>query len=216
MTTLGQFFARPPSRRPVPTVGRHTAAPAPPAVLNRLADVLDRRQAPRDGERGRLRMAERRMMVAAGRLRVLRAASRRERLSRWQRAAVAVVGLGLLAGFLLIGLLAVLYLGPGPLLVVPLVLVLAAVVVLARRTRGRAAPERVRGVDEAAAEVAAAETAVRRGRARIRRARAEASAWCERHGVPADAAALRGLARRTERRRRHPAEGRRYPAVTGR
>ncbi len=113
----------------------------------------------------------------------------------------------MLAAVFLMAAAAVLYLVPGPLLLVPATLVLVAVVVATRRLRGRPEPRAVTGLDIAAAEAAAASTAARRSRARLppsaRHMRGEVTRWCRRHGVPADAEALRQLARQDERRRRH-------------
>lgn len=184
------------------TVGRHAVAPVLPAVLHRMADVLDDDVAagpPLVDQRRRLDAAEERAEAARRRLRVLRTAARRAGLVRWRRALLTIVGLGLLAAVFLMGAVVVLYLVPGPLLLVPAVLVLGAVVWVTRRLRGRPEPPTVSGLDVAAAEADAATTAVRRARARFaaraRRVRSDVTLWCRHHGVPADADALRRLAR---------------------
>lgn len=147
-------------------VGRHAAAPVLPAVLNRMADVLDDDEvlaAPLVEQQRRLRVAEERAEAARRRLRVLRSAAWHAGLERWRRAVLTIVGVGVLAALFLMAAAVVLYLVPGPLLLVPAVLVLVAVVVVTRRLRGRPAPHAVTGLDVAAAEAEEATTAVRRG-----------------------------------------------------
>jgi hypothetical protein len=200
---------------PEPEVGRHAAAPALPAMLDRMADVLDPEATvlaePLAAERRRLRAAERRAAAARWRVEQLRAAGRRVWMVRWRRLLLTIVGLGVLAAVFVLAAVALLLVVPGPLLLVPVTLVLVAVVELARRLRGRHDPSEVTGLAEAAAEAAEAATAVRRARARLsaraRRVRHEVRLWCRRHGVPADAQALRRLARQDERRRRHTRRG---------
>jgi hypothetical protein len=197
--------------RPAATVGRHAAAPAVPALLDRMADVLDPdavvHAEPLHAERRRLRAAELRAAAARRRVQELRAAARRIRLLRWRRLLVTIIGLGVLAAVFVLAAAALLLVVPGPLLLVPVTLVLVAVVEVTRRLRGRGEPPGVTGLDAATAEAAAADTAVRRARtrlsARARRIRDEVRRWCRSHGVPADARALRQLARQDERRRRH-------------
>lgn len=196
--------------RDAASVGRHAAAPALPAVLNQMADVLDDDAvlaAPLVEQHRRLQASEQRASSARRRLRILRAAARRNGWLRWRRALLTILGTGVLAAVFLMAAAAVLYLVPGPLLLVPATLVLVAVVVATRRLRGRPEPRAVTGLDIAAAEAAAASTAARRSRARLaaraRHMRGEVTRWCRRHGVPADAEALRQLARQDERRRRH-------------
>lgn len=197
--------------RPVPTVGRHAAAPALPALLDRMADVLDPEAVvlaePLLAERRRLRAAELRAAAARRQVRELRAAGRRAWLLRWQRLLLTIVVLGVLAAVFVLVAAALLLVVPGPLLLLPVTLVLVAVVEVARRLRGRGESPTVTGLAAAAAEAAEADTAVRRARtrlsARARRIRDEVRRWCRRHGVPADARALRQLARQDERRRRH-------------
>jgi len=192
-------------------VGRHAAAPALPAMLDRMADVLDDDTVvlaePLVMERRRLQAAQRRAAAARRQVRELRAAARRTWLLRWRRLLVTIVGLGVLAAVFVLVVAVLLILEPGPLLVIPVAFVLGAVVEVTRRLRGRAEPPAVTGLDAATAEAAAAATAVRRARARLsaraRRIRDEVRLWCRRHGVPADARALRQLARQDERRRRH-------------
>jgi len=194
-----------------PKVGRHAAAPALPATLHRMADVLDPDVAvlaePLVREHRRLRAAERRAAAARWRVEQLRAAARRVWVVRWRRLLVTIVGLGVLAAVFVLAAAAFLLVVPGPLLLVPVTLMLGAVVELARRLRGRDGTPDVTGLDAATAEAAAADSAVRRARtrfsARARRVRNEVRLWCRRHGLPADAQALRQLARQDERRRRH-------------
>jgi hypothetical protein len=192
-------------------VGRHAAAPALPALLDRMADVLDPEAValaePLHAERRQLRAAERRAAAARRQVRELRAEARRVWLLRWRRLLLTIVGLGVLAALFVLAATVLLLVEPGPLLLIPATLVLVAVVEATRRLRGRREPPTVTGLDAAAAEAAAADTAVRRARtrlsARARRVRDEVRRWCRRHGVPADAQALRQLARQDERRRRH-------------
>jgi hypothetical protein len=140
----------------------------------------------------------------------LRAAARRTWLLRWRRLLLTIVGLGLLAAVFVLVVAVLLILEPGPLLVIPVALVLGAVVEVTRRLRGRAEPPAVTGLEAATEEAEEAATAVRRARtrltARARRIRQEVRFWCRRHGLPADAQALRQLARQDERRRRHTPE----------
>jgi hypothetical protein len=129
-------------------------------------------------------------------------------LQRCSRAAVAALTVGVLLGLLVLGLLAVITLEPGPLLVVPAAATLAAVVVLTDRWRDLEQLPAVRGIGVAAADLRSAWTTLRRARRDAtvvtrgwagwaRRTRSNVASWCKRHGVPADAATLRWLAMRT-------------------
>lgn len=129
-------------------------------------------------------------------------------LQRWSRAAVAALTVGVLLGLLVLGLLAVISLQPGPLLVVPAAAELAAVVVLTDRWRDLEQLPAVHGIGAATIDLRAAMSTRRRARRNAnavtrrwtgwaRRTRANVASWCKRHGVPADAATLRRLAMRT-------------------
>lgn len=131
----------------------------------------------------------------------------RSQLRRWGRVGVAVLITGLMLGLLVLGLLVVISLEPGPLLVVPAALALGAVVVLTDRWRELGNEPPVRGITAATADLRAAWTTHRRARRHAavvarwwagwaRRNRANVASWCRRHGVPADAATLRRLASR--------------------
>ncbi|MGI5131812.1 hypothetical protein ACQEVB_33765 [Pseudonocardia sp. CA-107938] len=188
------------------TVGRHADAPT---LLDRMADVLDGDDvvlaAPLRQERRRLRAAQQRAARARRRVQELRTANRQIGLLRWRRLLVTILALGVLTAVFVLAVMTLLFLLPGPLLVLPAALVLAGVVEVTRRLRGRAEADPVPDLDAATEEAAAAATAVRRARRRLsagaRRLRGEVALWCRHHGVPADARALRRLARQDERRR---------------
>lgn len=129
----------------------------------------------------------------------------RSQVQRLCRTAVAVLIAGTLLGLLILGLLVVISLEPGPLLVVPAAVVLAAVVVLTDRWRDVEHLPAVRGIGAATADLHRAVTARRRARRHAttvtrwwngwaRQNRRNVASWCKRHGVPPDAGTLRRLA----------------------
>lgn len=127
------------------------------------------------------------------------------RRSCWRRLGLTVLGAGTLLGVLCLALTVVIFLSPGPLLVLPAAAALAAVIKVTVVVEEHERNEH--SLDLAAAALAVREAQDSLGLAReraaalraecetrMRRGRAEAAEWCACQQVPADASSLRRLA----------------------
>lgn len=127
------------------------------------------------------------------------------RWSCWRRLGLTVLGAGTLLGVLCLALTVVIYLFPGPLLVLPAAAALAAVTKVTILVEERERNEHALDLAASALAVREAQDALQQARqraaaaraeceTRIRRGRAEAAEWCTCQRVPADASSLRRLA----------------------
>jgi hypothetical protein len=118
----------------------------------------------------RVRAAERDAVAAVARYRALRAASKAgipvHGPPCWQRLLLTIVGVGGLLGVLVVGLIAMAFLLPGPLLIVPAAGGLTAVVFVTVRASARRRGPVVRDLVGAVVEVRRADAALRRARER--------------------------------------------------
>lgn len=215
-------------QRLLPAAGPRHPEPTTPAALLGMAELLDAVAfvdgvEQRHGAAGTMVGLARRSTGAAGAaarvaddhaamawhlFRLLLATCSRTLLRRCARLGVAVLVGGGLLTLLVLGLLVVLYVDPGPFLVVPAAVTLGLAVVLAAHWRGIEPVPAVGGLTDAATELRTALTARHRARRHAavvhrswrmwaRRNRVNVGTWCLRHGVPADATTLRRLAERS-------------------